>query len=611
MIAEQGMEGLQVRATVDFAAVGATNMVSEVRTILIDDHGAAARQQPTVAGLTNVDAGDLVTLTRQLPANGPTILTTHLWERSAAGTTNYVAIAGATNVQLTFNAALADDGAQYRVSILKPNGTIAYGPSPAVTLDVTVPLRPIILDQGHIDLFELTWNTNSGQLDLKVKDDTGLYAPDIAFREPEHVTILVDTALSELMFGHDDLPPGYEFIPRNQPFYLLDQSQQDGLPWPGWSTERFLDSLPEGVTVPYDWGSVEFAVAVEGPGDVVTFSIGSDGIPNNRFIDTTDAEPDVIVTGSSIHYHTAWMFSEPGDYKLTVTPLAYPSFPSKTNALTGPAHVYHIRVGPRPDFETVPDGFEISIVGAPFSVTNDTPVNLQLVLDGPQPAIGSYQWYHFVNGVGQHLIAGATNPVVSLTVDPWDSAQVVLFDPTGRILTSTGVQFLPPPGPPSASVYIGAWADGPNAAYVSWSTPYDGRSPLTNQVVTLIPQNGAPIVRSVPGNVNDASFAGVPAGVYTATVQAFNELGAGPVSEPSAPFTVLALSITRTGAANTVTLALPTRNGVGYQLESAPALTGPWTPLGDLINGTGQTVNVSMPMSGPAGFFRWRIVEAP
>ncbi|MCW5559613.1 MAG: choice-of-anchor M domain-containing protein, partial [Verrucomicrobiae bacterium] len=541
--AEQALDGVQVRAVLTYAAPGLAPAISTLRTIHVDDHGAAARQKPTIAGVTSVTPGDTVTLTRALPENGPTILTAHRWEHKAAGSEEWTIIAGATGEALTFTAALADDGAQYHVLLIKPNGEIAYGPSPTVTLNVTglepMPLRPVVLDSGHMDLFELTWNAGTGQLDLKVKDDTTLYAPKVAYRDPEDVTVAVDTALSELMFGPDDLPPGYEFVPRNKPFYLLDEVQKNGLPWPGWSTERLLGSLPEGVTIPYDLGSVEFAVEVNGPGDVVTFVSGPDGTPMNRFIDTTDAAPDVILTGSSIHYHTAWLFTEPGDYVLTVTPRAYPSFPSKDNPLTGPAHSYHIHVGPRPEFETVPEGFTASILGAPDSVTPGTTVNLRLVLDGPQPAIGGYQWYHYIDGEGLKAIPGATGQTVSLAVDPWDSAQVVIFDPSGRGLTSIyAPQFVPPPGPPHAPVYVGAGSDAPGTAYVSWSTPYNGGHPLTGYVVTLIPESGEPIVQELPGDAYKANFAGVPVGTYTATVQAFNELGAGAVSEPSAPFTV-------------------------------------------------------------------------
>jgi surface-anchored protein len=617
--AEQALDGLQVRATLAFASTNTTVTAGPV-TIFVDDHGAAARQQPIIVGATFHTAGNLVTLTRHLPANGPTILTTHRWERKAAGATEFSPVAGASGATLSFTATTADGGAEYRVAILKPDGTVAYGPSPAVTLDVDepapIPLRQVVLDVGHIDLFELTWDTNAGHLDLKVKDDTTLYSPKVEFRSPEDVTVLVDTALSELTFGDDDLPPGFEFIPRNQPVYFLEQVQQDGLPWPGWSTERFLGSLPEGISVPHELGAVEFAVEVSGPGDVVTFLTGDFGEPVNRFIDTTDEMPDLIKTWSGTHTHTVWMFTAPGDYVLRVTPRAYPSFPSKANPLTGPARSYHFRVGPRPEFEALPEGFEASIAGVPESVTTGTPVNLELVLDGPQPAIGGYQWYRFTDGVGIETIPGATNLTVSLTANPWEGAQVAIFDPSGRKLVHTVVQFLPPPSPPFATHNVNAFSDAPATAGVSWATVYDGRSPLTRQVVTLIPQFDDPIVQEVAGHVTEAAFSDVPAGTYTATVQAFNALGAGAVSAPSASFAVEVeppgLSISLGGTpVSTANLTIATENGKTYQLEFCPTLADPWTDIGGPIPGTGQFLRESVPISGPSGFFRWRITHAP
>jgi len=134
--AEQALHGVQVRATLDFAAESREPVLAGPVTILIDDHGAAARQQPAVAGVTAYTEGDQVTLTRQLPANGPTILTTHLWERKVSGASEFSPIAGATTAALSFHATLVDDGSEYRVSILKPDGSVAYGPSAALSIAV-------------------------------------------------------------------------------------------------------------------------------------------------------------------------------------------------------------------------------------------------------------------------------------------------------------------------------------------------------------------------------------------------------------------------------------------------------------------------------------------
>lgn len=139
LVAEQALSGVEVRATLQFADTNATMLAGPV-TIVVDDHGFPANQQPTVTGGTTVTAGDTVTLTRALPANSPTVLTTHRWERRASGAADFSVIAGKTGAALSFTAALADHGAEYRVAIMKPNGDVAYGPSPSVTLNVTAPL---------------------------------------------------------------------------------------------------------------------------------------------------------------------------------------------------------------------------------------------------------------------------------------------------------------------------------------------------------------------------------------------------------------------------------------------------------------------------------------
>ena len=134
--AEQALHGVQLRATLDFAADGKDSVVAPAVTIAVDDHGAAARQQPTVAGETAVTVGDQVVLGVELPANGPTVLDAYRWERKAPAGEAFSVIDGATGATLSFAASLADDGAEYRVSLVKPNGSHAYGPSPAVALSV-------------------------------------------------------------------------------------------------------------------------------------------------------------------------------------------------------------------------------------------------------------------------------------------------------------------------------------------------------------------------------------------------------------------------------------------------------------------------------------------
>lgn len=134
--AEQGLDGVEIRAVLTWADSAREPLVSAVRTIHVDDHGGAARQKPTVTGTTAYNEGQTVALTRALPENGSTILTTHRWERKLQGAEEWTTVEGATGVDLSFPATASEDGAQYRVSILTPVGDVAYGPSPAVELSV-------------------------------------------------------------------------------------------------------------------------------------------------------------------------------------------------------------------------------------------------------------------------------------------------------------------------------------------------------------------------------------------------------------------------------------------------------------------------------------------
>lgn len=135
LTAEQALDGVEVRATLDYAAEGKDPVVTEPVTIHHDDHGSPARQQPTVGGATSYTAGETATLRRELPENGPTVLTAHRWERRAAGSDEWTTVTG-DGAELGLTAVAADDGAAYRVSILKQTGEVAYGPSEPVVLDV-------------------------------------------------------------------------------------------------------------------------------------------------------------------------------------------------------------------------------------------------------------------------------------------------------------------------------------------------------------------------------------------------------------------------------------------------------------------------------------------
>jgi surface-anchored protein len=62
------------------------------------------------------------------------------------------------------------------------------------------------------------------------------------------------------------------------------------------------------------------------------------------------------------------------------------------------------------------------------------------------------------------------------------------------------------------------------------------------------------------------------------------------------------LAITRTESEARISFI--TQDGLTYQLESAPAITGPWANEGAAFIGTGGTKHIPVPLSPGAQFFR-------
>ncbi len=203
--------------------------------------------------------------------------------------------------------------------------------------------RSIVLNKGHIDLFEVTYG--DAGLRLSVKDDTGLYATGAQYRSPADVSLWVDTALSA--YGTDALPAAYSFLKdAASTVYLLPLSQNPELPWPGWSTERLAGTLPGGVQLSSSGSPVKLGVTVAGPGEVFTWMTGAFGAVTNTYIDTVDPAPDAIPVARNAHVHTAWAFTAPGDYFLTVSPTATTT---TGETVTGSSAIYHVHVGPLAD----------------------------------------------------------------------------------------------------------------------------------------------------------------------------------------------------------------------------------------------------------------------
>jgi putative ABC transporter-associated repeat protein len=207
-------------------------------------------------------------------------------------------------------------------------------------------VRPYALTTGHIDLFEVTYDAGIEGLRLSTKDDTNLYAIGAQYRDPTEVALYIDS--DDARTDVSGLPAGYAFLKdAASTVYLLPQtqSQKPALPWPGWSTERLHDTLPQDIVLAAG-SPVSLDVSIDGPGEVFTWQTGNFGAVQNRFIDTANPAADTIPIAANAHVHTNWAFTALGDYAITVTPRAV----TTTGAtITGPPVVYLVHVGPPAD----------------------------------------------------------------------------------------------------------------------------------------------------------------------------------------------------------------------------------------------------------------------
>ncbi|GAB2477130.1 hypothetical protein GCM10027063_17800 [Promicromonospora xylanilytica] len=147
--AEQALDGVEIRAVLTYSDPGTAPVVSETRTVHVDDHGAPARQQVAVAGETTYPEGETVTLSAEVEPG--TVLTAFRWERKAAAADEFVVVEGENGATLTFEAAAADHGSEYRATAMTPSGQVGYGPSPATALTVTEAVEEPAVEEPAVE----------------------------------------------------------------------------------------------------------------------------------------------------------------------------------------------------------------------------------------------------------------------------------------------------------------------------------------------------------------------------------------------------------------------------------------------------------------------------
>ncbi|MDR1428482.1 MAG: choice-of-anchor M domain-containing protein [Bifidobacteriaceae bacterium] len=168
-----------------------------------------------------------------------------------------------------------------------------------------------ILNLGHIDVASLL---NGNTLETKVKDTT-LEGVEHAAGEGASWHAPEDVVLQLLPESWTTMPDNDAYSFLGEPgsnLWQVTQTQQDGLLWPGWSTETIpVDATQTGVK----WTLTDVA----GPGEFTLYASDPSRIGAQRvFFNTRDGitDADSFEIPKLTHAHGSWAFSAEGVYCL-------------------------------------------------------------------------------------------------------------------------------------------------------------------------------------------------------------------------------------------------------------------------------------------------------
>ncbi|OLT52609.1 hypothetical protein BJF88_13375 [Cellulosimicrobium sp. CUA-896] len=374
------------------------------------------------------------------------------------------------------------------------------GPDPGT--DPSDPNRTFVLDRGHVDGFETTYDAASEQLVLSVKDDTRIYEPRSAYRSPSDVTI----AYADQR-GVQRLPAAegaWSFLGEHggTEAWVGTQSgdQQEYLPWVGWSTERLLGSLEGTGITPAPGSPVTLDVAVEGPGDVFTFQTDSFGNPVNRYVDTTRSARGTIPVTANAHVHTNWVFTAVGDYRLTVTP-SLKTADGRT--IAGESADYHVRVGAYvPPWEPLTDAEltdanrgDVELAASSVALGDDVTATSPSLADGQE--VVAYVYSEPTSAGTASALGGAVDVTVPTSVGTGEH-KLAIYDSASGDLVGWAPFVATPADAPGPGGGAGGDAAGGGSGGAGAGAPTPEQcipTPVTSQVRT-----------AAPGGVTDGHF---------------------------------------------------------------------------------------------------------
>jgi surface-anchored protein len=180
-------------------------------------------------------------------------------------------------------------------------GVVAEAPAAVTEAAGDVVSDTKVLDEGHIDFAA---RVVDDKLQIHVKD--GTVSGKTTWREPSSVVLHIKPAAKNSLPDNDE----FAFLGKGgDPVWLLDQVQQEGLLWPGWST----DNIKAGATE----SGVEFSLTkVDGPGTYALYTYDAMSGANVLF-NSRDGVPDSFDVAQNTHAHGGWAFTKEGTYRLT------------------------------------------------------------------------------------------------------------------------------------------------------------------------------------------------------------------------------------------------------------------------------------------------------
>lgn len=227
---------------------------------------------------------------------------------------------------------------------------------------------------GHFDVGPVL---NGGNLTSSVKDDRTSPARHVSPGALEFV--LNDAAKLNLPAGMEDIAPA------GTPVYMIGATQQQGVPWLGWSTQdpELLKQLDGPVTMSLN--------GFEGPGTLSTFLSGNFGSAGQKVFDSRSGGSFQVPANT--HQHSNWVFTAEGRYTVTIGWTAR----LKNGQQVSSESVLHFTVG-NPDnapasnnaqgaAETKQDGGEKSAAKNPLNGTVDEATGIVTKPDGSKVRI--------------------------------------------------------------------------------------------------------------------------------------------------------------------------------------------------------------------------------